>query len=89
LTAIFVARKPRGAAEVPGSDVPLAFVDESFTRPQGYIEPALRQKLKKYFDMPAPPYILPTRATNDTFNLRRIITGALAFVSGKLCRGKE
>jgi hypothetical protein len=89
LTAIFVARKPRVAAKVPGSDAPLAFVDESFTRPQGYIEPALRQKLKRYFDMPAPPFVLPTRAANDTFNPRRIVTGAWAFVRGNLRRGKE
>jgi hypothetical protein len=89
LTAIFVARKPRVATRVPGSDAPLAFVDESFTRPQGYIEPALRQKLKRYFDMPAPPFVLPTRAANDTFNPRRIVTGAWAFVRGNLRRGKE
>ena len=59
LTAIFVAQKPRPESQVTAADAPLRFVDESFTRSQGYIDPDLRRRLKKYFDLPAPPYVLP------------------------------
>lgn len=63
LTAIFVAQRPRLANQIPNTDAPLSFIDESFTRAEGDIDPAIRHKLKKYFDMPSPPYILPNQTS--------------------------
>jgi hypothetical protein len=79
-----VIKKPYPETQVPALDAPLSSVDESFTRSEGYIDPAVRQRLKKYFDMPAPPYSLPTNAGNDEFKLKRIIKTVLAFVRGRL-----
>jgi 2-polyprenyl-3-methyl-5-hydroxy-6-metoxy-1,4-benzoquinol methylase len=84
LTAIFMIRKPRLETQVPAIDMPLAYIDESFTRSEGHIDPALRQRLKKYFDMPSPPYILLTSTVTDKFKLQRIVKRVLAFVRGKL-----
>ena len=82
LTAIFVARQPRPASQLPAADAPLQFVDESFTRPVGYIDPALRLKLKKYFDMPAPPFILPAGdASGPTRFIGKIKSALRAFIS--------
>ena len=84
LTAIFVMKKPRLENQVPAPDAPVSFVDESFTRPEGYIDPAIRQRLKKYFDMPSPPMIAPTNAVVDKFTLEGIVKKALAMVREKL-----
>jgi hypothetical protein len=58
------------------------FVDSSFTRPAGYIDPALRQRLRKQFDrlqpLPEPePSPLPEPGPPRTLNLlqKTIIIG--------------
>lgn len=84
LTAIFEVNKPRLEDQVPPLDEPLSFIDESFTRSEGYIDPAVRQRLKKYFDMPSPPFILPTSAANDKFKLKGLVKKALAIVRKRL-----
>ena len=61
LTAIFVARRPRPASELPDPVAPLEFVDDSFTRTAGHIAPELRVRLKSFFDMAAPPFVLPAK----------------------------
>ena len=52
LTAVFVATNPRPVSALPTTASPLTFIDESFSRPSGYIDPKLRRKLKRYFDPP-------------------------------------
>jgi 2-polyprenyl-3-methyl-5-hydroxy-6-metoxy-1,4-benzoquinol methylase len=81
LTAIFVARRPRAENLVPAIDAPPSFVDGSFTRPPGYIDPDIRRRLTKYFEMPAPPYVLPEKPT-----LARRVKGALRRVRRRLGR---
>lgn len=88
LTAIFVVRKPRSIDQLPAEDAPISFIDESFTRPQGYIDPAIRQKLKKYFDMPTPPYVLPASETTDKLTLSGMARRILTSVGRALPRGK-
>jgi len=81
LTAIFVARRPRPDSQVPAADAPLAFVDGSYTRPVGYIDPAQRVRLKKYFDMPAPPFVVPAEPPHGLaglFGRGRQVLGAVA-----------
>ena len=84
LTAIFVIKKPRLESRLPNIDAPLEFVDDSFTRSEGFIDPAVRQRLKKFFDMPTPPYITPIPAVNHNFSLKSIIKKARAFAREKL-----
>lgn len=52
LTAIFVARRPRAVSALPSAGSPVQFVDESFTRPPGRIDPELRRRLRPYFEPP-------------------------------------
>jgi SAM-dependent methyltransferase len=52
LTAIFVASAPRRVEAVPAATAPLRFVDDSFSRPPGYIDPRLKRKLRSYFTPP-------------------------------------
>jgi SAM-dependent methyltransferase len=52
LTAIFVCQRPSAA---PPATTRLQFVDDSFSRPVGFIAPAVRQRLAAYFDPPPPP----------------------------------
>ena len=54
LNAIFVARAPRPHGSPPGEDAPIDFVDGSFTRAPGVIDPPLRQALAFYFEMSEP-----------------------------------
>ena len=84
LTAIIVARKPLLEAQVPAADAPLEFVDESFTRPQGYIAPDVSRRLKKYFDMPAPPFTVWAESSGEGFSARQKIRDARDFVWRKL-----
>ena len=49
LTAIFVARSPRSDDDLPPAASPLTFVDDSFSREPGYIDPELERRLKPYF----------------------------------------
>ena len=64
LTAIFVARGPRPRSSVP-SAVPLPeFVDGSFTREPGYIDPELRKRLRRYFEPSEAPQSVFARAAN-------------------------
>jgi 2-polyprenyl-3-methyl-5-hydroxy-6-metoxy-1,4-benzoquinol methylase len=80
LTAIFVVKNPRPENQVPDPNVPLTFIDDSFSRSEGYIDPAVRQKLKRYFDMPSPPYISPNGLTKEKSTLKRIVKKMLAFL---------
>lgn len=50
LTAIFVARKPRPASELPTLGSTPQFVDDSFTREAGDIELRVRARLGRYFE---------------------------------------
>jgi hypothetical protein len=84
LTAIFVIKKPRLESRLPNIDAPLAFVDDSFTRSEGFIDPTVRQRLRKFFDMPTPPYITPIPAVNHNFSLKSIIKKARVFAREKL-----
>lgn len=83
LTAIFVAREPRPQSSVP-SAVPLPeFVDGSFTREPGYIDPNLRKKLRRYFEpSEVPPSALSRAAallrSGGIEALRRDIAAAVA-----------
>lgn len=52
LNAIFLARAPRKDTEIPAPDALIRFVDESFTRTDGTIDPRLRERLKFYFEIP-------------------------------------
>ena len=54
LNAIFLVRGARDDKEVPRANQPLRFVDESFSRPQGYISPEIRKRLRPYFENEAP-----------------------------------
>jgi len=47
LTSVFVVRSPRALAEIPPEDAPLTFLDESFTRDVGYIDPNLLRGLEE------------------------------------------
>lgn len=49
LTAIFVAEKPRAREDCPREAAPLVFIDDSFSRPVGYVDPRLRRRLHTYF----------------------------------------
>jgi SAM-dependent methyltransferase len=49
LTAIFLARSPRPTSALPPARAPLHFVDDSFTRAPGEINPELRERLMPYF----------------------------------------
>ena len=89
LTSIFVAEKPRLENQVPAADSPLLSVDESFTRPQGYIDPAVRQRLKKHFDMPQPSFISSANAVFVKRRPKEIVKRAFAFVRRNLYRSKE
>ena len=57
LTAIFVARAPRPADSLPAASSPPTFVDDSFSRATGYIDPEVERRLQPYFDAPteSPP----------------------------------
>lgn len=52
LTSIFVVRSPRALAEIPLEDAPLTFVDESFTREVGYVDPDLLKELEAELGIP-------------------------------------
>ncbi|MCK4826898.1 class I SAM-dependent methyltransferase [bacterium] len=56
LTAIFIVRNPLPERNLPPVDSPMEFVDESFTRPPGFIDPRLRKKLSVYFEHPNTSY---------------------------------
>jgi len=49
LTAIFIAEQPRVVEDCPHAADPMTFIDDSFSRPVGYIDPKLRQRLRAYF----------------------------------------
>jgi SAM-dependent methyltransferase len=49
LTTIFVAARPRAAEDCPRATDPVTFIDDSFSRPEGYIDPGLRRRLRPYF----------------------------------------
>lgn len=49
LTAIFMAERPRPCEDRPQETVSLPFIDDSFSRPMGYIDPQLRRRLRAYF----------------------------------------
>ena len=55
LTAVFVVSQPHPAAARPPATPPLTFIDGSFTRPAGYIDPAKRRRLRRQFDRFQPP----------------------------------
>jgi|tagenome__1003787_1003787.scaffolds.fasta_scaffold20832940_2 2-polyprenyl-3-methyl-5-hydroxy-6-metoxy-1,4-benzoquinol methylase len=55
LTAIFVAAAPRTNDALPDASKPLAFMDDSFSRPLGYIPPEVERRLKPFFDADARP----------------------------------
>jgi SAM-dependent methyltransferase len=77
LTAIFVAERPR-LDGVPGEESPVAFVDDSFSRPQGQIDPELAYRLRRF----APS--LRTRVTNRLARAYAVWrTGGLAAVASK------
>jgi SAM-dependent methyltransferase len=84
LTTIFIIRKPRLESQVSATADSISYIDESFSRSQGYIDPAVRQRLKKYFDMPSAPYILPISAANDKFKTKEFLKRALFTVRKKL-----
>jgi SAM-dependent methyltransferase len=52
LNTILLARSPKAEWETPRQDARLPYIDGSFSRSDGYIDPALRERLKFYFDMP-------------------------------------
>lgn len=54
LTSIFIVRTARDAQTIPSADSPRQFIDDSFTRPEGYIEPKIRWRLSRYFGPPLP-----------------------------------
>jgi hypothetical protein len=54
MTAIFVARIPRPPGELPPAGAQQEFIDDSFSRPPGYIDPNVRLRLKRYFEEPRP-----------------------------------
>jgi len=83
LTAIFLARTPRPQAQLPPAGAPVQFVDDSFTRPVGTIDPDLRLKLKKYFDLPSPPYTLPGSTADSRPGFFVKIGKALRRLSGR------
>jgi SAM-dependent methyltransferase len=76
LTAIFVAKNPRPISQLPDSGAPPRFVDESFTRPVGQIDPNLRLRLKSFFEMPSPPFALPAENTSGSSRLGRKLKSA-------------
>jgi SAM-dependent methyltransferase len=57
LTAIFVVKAPRSADVLPRPTSSVRFIDESFTRAVGYIDPKLKSRLRSYFE--------PSRRTPD------------------------
>jgi len=79
LTTIFVTTNPRPENQLPAPGATLKFIDESFSRPEGYIDQAVRQRLKKYFDMPSPPYISP-KPSKCRSTIERIVRHVHAFV---------
>jgi 2-polyprenyl-3-methyl-5-hydroxy-6-metoxy-1,4-benzoquinol methylase len=62
LTAIFAARGPRPQSTVSAAAPLPQFVDDSFTREPGYIDPDLRNKLRRYFEPQEAPRPLFARA---------------------------
>lgn len=88
LTAIFVAHKPRSETQIPEVDAPLEFVDGSFTRPCGYIDPTVRKRLKRYFDLSTVPYTVPAKINGEKLGLRQKIGSALALVLKRFRLGK-
>jgi SAM-dependent methyltransferase len=84
LTAIFVASSPRDASALPPAGSRVEFVDESFTRPPGRIDPELRTRLRPYFEPPRRSLrALAGRAwsvwrTEGTRMLARRVSAALA-----------
>jgi len=85
LTAVFLAKKPRPEGQVPAADALLTFVDQPYTRPEGRIDPVARQRLKRYLDLPAPPYFVPA-GRQEKPGLKGIVDRSLAFVAKKLRR---
>ena len=61
LTAVFVLSQPRAVADLPAAGAPMSFVDDSFTRAPGYIDPALRRRLRRQFDRFQPPPPAPPK----------------------------
>lgn len=68
MSAVFIAQKPHPAAAQPAPDSPIVFVDESFSRPPGYIAPEVRKRLKKYFQPPGKPLSILIK---DAWNVLR------------------
>jgi len=52
LTAIFLARNPLPERNLPELDSQMEFVDESFSRPTGFIDQRIRKELSVYFEHP-------------------------------------
>jgi SAM-dependent methyltransferase len=84
LTAIFVASSPRDVSALPPAGSPVEFIDESFTRPPGRIDPEVRKRLRPYFDPPRrSPRALTARAwsiwrAEGTRTLARQVSAVLA-----------
>jgi 2-polyprenyl-3-methyl-5-hydroxy-6-metoxy-1,4-benzoquinol methylase len=49
LTAIFQARGPVSEDRIPSPETAIHFVDNSYSRPTGYIDPATRSRLEHFF----------------------------------------
>lgn len=53
-TVILLAHAPRPENELPAQGATVDFIDDSFTRPLGYIDPDLRRRLAQYFPPESP-----------------------------------
>jgi len=84
LTAIFVAKRPRPATHLPAANAPLTFVDDSFTRPQGYISFEMHDRLKAYFDAPPDAPTWWSRTVLGKFSVRRMIGDAQLYLRRNL-----
>jgi hypothetical protein len=63
LTAIFLARSPLPERNLPELDSQMEFVDESFSRPTGFIDLRIRKELSVYFEHPKTSYSYFAKAT--------------------------
>ncbi len=66
LTAIFLVKKPRAAAEIPAEGTPVPFIDDSYTRGPGIIPSPVRQRLDPYFKNPPSPILEATPTSEPT-----------------------
>jgi hypothetical protein len=54
MTTVFLVRTAREEQTIPPTAKPMRFVDDSFTRPEGYIDPKIRWRLSQYFPSASP-----------------------------------